>query len=58
MQLLWYTMEYGINVCPKSATIWEGFSHQCDMCRNFYSHLWRMLVKNGSYRNTDNTISI
>lgn len=36
----------------------ERFFHQCDMCRNFYSHLWCMLIQNGSYRNTDNTISI
>ena len=35
----------------------EEFSYQRIMFRNFCFPLWRMLVKNGSYRNTDNTIS-
>ena len=35
----------------------EGISYQRIMFRNFCFPLWRMLVKNGSYRNTDNTIS-
>ncbi len=42
---------------PQKCYYMERFSHQCDMCRNFYRHLWCMLIQNGSYRNTDNTIS-
>ena len=39
MQLLWYTMEYGINVCQKCYHM-ERFSYQCDMCRNFFSAIY------------------
>lgn len=34
MLLLWCTMEYGINVCPK-VLLYGAIFHQCDMCRNF-----------------------
>ena len=43
---------------PKSATIWRDFLTSVICAENFFCHLWCMFVKNGSYRNTDNTISI